>query len=495
MLRTQPFDGPGLAHYQAPEGWQSVKDNRVLDWPALVCASDQGPDAWSAQSWCESEGRMNWLRDPDTNHGVHGDTIGAAGEAGLLGFLYGLTVVLNIHFIPFNNGSNGQKIVQCTDSFRRFGSAKMALFKAFYREIAREQGYTEAEIDSDANMEAVFQRFLDASACNRAGSKVGMCRWYQVFQRLLLFIPCWTSFLVVLLRVNFNEPWMRDGLFTTRFSTEVQIDSTTPGVAPAQTKESATEALRALRAAARNSMQFVILFLVNPVHKRVALLLAVLTTATHCWYQEQAKKIKDADKCFAWKLRQSCGEYFEPLRNTFKLLRTPHRLEQMGFSIRFGPSDLNQQAGAAAFSDDDYVAARAGRFVQALIFKRIKRGMWLFLGWPGAFVQLLGDADTRDKLIACIRKTVEAYEWLEAQNTAASLKLVSRSPMRLVAVHQIVIALKCNEWQLTGRCRELLKQRSSSFGQSRIVEDGFLKERREEARAQLHEMAETHIWT
>lgn len=139
MLKMPPFGVGGLNRFRAPIGWATAEGAACLSWPCLVVSSDQGPDAWTAQSWLESpeHGCLNIVREPDShNHGLHNDALGAVMDINFGAFLYAATVVLNLHFMPWNNGAFGKKLSQAADSMRRLSGPGHPVFAHWRRASA-----------------------------------------------------------------------------------------------------------------------------------------------------------------------------------------------------------------------------------------------------------------------------------------------------------------------------------------------------------------------
>ena len=89
----------------------------------------------------------------------------------------------------------------------------------------------------------------------------------------------------------------------------------------------------------------------------------------------------------------------QPLKGTMQLLTTEHVLEDLGFLTKFGAKDLHTLTGDAKQCDDEYVASSTGRFVQALIKRRIFRSAWLLFGWPSRPALLVHES-TRYQVLA-----------------------------------------------------------------------------------------------
>lgn len=476
MLRMPPFDFGGLKRFQVPENWESVQGDACLQWPCLLLSADQGPGAWTGQSWMESpaHGRINMVREPDShNHGLHNDALGAVMDIGFGGFLHSATVVLNFHFMPWNNGSFGKKITQAADSLRRYSSPSHPIFARFADAIGK--GFCDVDLASPLAAGRIWASFLDSASFSTSGQKVGMCRWFQVFVSMKRLFLDWTSILVVLIRANLDEPWMKSQVFGAG-AEPVELGQNVPGVSErrVKTKCSVVEEIRELRKAVRNAMHFAITLLSTPVHRRMAGLLVKCTGMVQQWYHEQATTLKSSEANVKWMTEQRAGGFWAPLRKTFAAFLGSSLLDDLGFKLSFEPESLRVISTDASLCDDEFIAMQFGRFVQALVKRRVFRSAWVLFGWPGRLGMLL---DSRFRLKACeeLRAHSEAYDQAQLLGTKYLASRCSRSAFRLPCVRQIVEPLKANGWRVTDAILDKLRAREGGFKQSRIVENGFLK--------------------
>lgn len=498
MLNMPPFDIGGLKRFQVPADWKLVEGEACLDWPCLVVSADQGPDSWCAQSWLESpqHGRLNIVREPDShNHGLHNDALGAVMDINFGGFLYSATVVLNLHFMPWNNGAFGKKISEAAASMRLHSSSAHPVFSMFASTIGREKGFCDVDLSNPSAKEQVWAAFLDSGSLWTSGQKVGMCRWFQVFVSLRRLFQDWTSLLVVLVRSNLDEPWMRNEVFGPGAAEPVEMDPGMPGVAErrVQTKCSVVEEIRQLRKAVRNAMHFSMSFLSTPLHRRMCGLVVELTRSVQEWYHAQAVALKSSGSNRSWLARQLKDDFWKPFRQTFKAFGDASLLDDLGFKLRFSGGDIAVQALDARLCDDEFMALHMGKFAQALVKRRIFRSAWLLYGWPGRFASLLDEGSKSDAL-ADLRGHFETYQEAEQVGTKYLKSKCERGPFRLPCVRQIVEPIRANGWEVPESVLNKIRVREGGFKQSRIVENGFLQERRHEATARNFEMAELGVF-
>jgi hypothetical protein len=486
MLRCVPHNGPGLVRFQAPVDFQSILGDACLQWPCLVISADQGPDCNSAQNWMEdpSYGRINLIREPDShNHGIHNDTLGAATETGLGGFLYGMTVVLNLHFLPWSNGTYGNMLRNTAANIAANSAAQPATFLEWFDIIAKEKGCSRASFGSKETLDVVWRAFCTSEYLNKAGQKVGLCRWYQLIHRLRCFMPDWTSALLVLCRACQDETWFnkiyvyRCG--ATEGTGDIAVEPGMPGTSEVRTptKKSAADEIKQLRRACKHAFHFVILFLASIDNRRVGSILSTLTHATESWYTKQAKRLKCSEENHAWVLEQLGGDFWVPLRETFKALMSPAELERMEFDVQLS----NHSQDRNGTESDSKYSRIAGKFVQSLVRRRAFRSAWFTDGWPQSFIGFLGGAERREETGRLLKETYEAYEVAKTKDTVFYNSICSKSPFRLPAVRQMSEPLRANGWVASPEVLRRLEARNKMFKQSRVVENGFLLERQEES--------------
>ena len=163
------------------------------------------------------------------------------------------------------------------------------------------------------------------------------------------------------------------------------------GLGEKQTKCSVMEEIKQLRSVVRNAMHFT-LFLSNPLHRRMCGLVVIFTSKVQEWHHKQAVTLKTASTNRSWVLEQLRGAFMQLLNGTMQLLTTEHVLEDLGFLTKFGAKDLHTFVGDAKQCDDEYVASSTGRFVQALVGRRIFWSAWLLFHWATRAALLLHES-------------------------------------------------------------------------------------------------------
>eukprot|EP00971_Amphidinium_carterae_P332007 6465886-Amphidinium_carterae.1 len=477
--------GIGLKHFVVPADWREESAARPLDWPVLILSSDQGPDGWCAMSFLESPHvGLNIVREPDShNHGVHNDTIGACLDMGWGPFLYGMTVVLNLSFLPWGDGKFGGIVRGGHAEMLEASNHTERTFQNYLVQIAKEKDMETELYTGAAAEEAIFASFLNSEVFNKSHQKVGLCRWYQLFVRLRSFMVDWHSLIVVLLRVLIAEKFL-EHLVTTTMGSESKdgVLKQTESGGSVPTKKSSAEEVRALRSACKNAMELTLALLLDNMNRVRGFLLEERTRPVHEWYAKQAKEVRSATASLAWHLEQLGGGWIEPLRRTLDCLSNAEFLARVG--LRTSKRALSERVDAqhALLKEEQQVSSMCGEFVFRLIYRRVVREAWFTSGYPSVFALLIMP-ETRAAALHRLRKDYELFQEARSKDDAVLRKVVARSPFQLPCVMQVLSHLRLQEWVVDTALVEHLRKRCMALKQSRVVEDGFLTQKRQEEKS------------
>lgn len=227
------------------------------------------------------------------------------------------------------------------------------------------------------------------------------------------------------------------------------------------------------------------------IRRRMGAAVRSVVDAVLRWYHEQACTLKKGSKNKQWALQQLQGDFWIPIRGIFSVLTDPATLQRMGFSIQMHDGNYDAERDPELY-DDASLALQVGRLCQSLTRRRTFRSAWFMQGYPSRFTLLL-EPGLRDGILAEIKAVDVAYQRASEMHTELMHDIVMRSPFRLVCNHQIVEPLRAHGWRTTPMLLECLAQRASCFKQSRIIENGFLKERRKETGHTNFEMSAVTI--
>ena len=98
-----------------------------------------------------------------------------------------------------------------------------------------------------------------------------------------------------------------------------------------KTKCSVMEEIEQLRSVVRNAMHFTMVYLSNPLHRRMCGFVIIFTSRVQEWHHKQAETPKTASMKRSWVVEQLRGAFMQLLESTMQLLVTEHVLEDLGF--------------------------------------------------------------------------------------------------------------------------------------------------------------------
>ena len=148
-----------------------------LDWRLLILSPDSGSDGWAAMNWMD-QNEFCCDRTPDPSHGVWNDGVLAAGDSGLGVFLLILSICCNLPFMPWNDGRFGAMIAQsAADYCLTFTCDSCLFFKQYLKQIIAEKNLA-VDLGAEGCMEQAWQSMLESWSLYRAGSKIGLCRFF-----------------------------------------------------------------------------------------------------------------------------------------------------------------------------------------------------------------------------------------------------------------------------------------------------------------------------
>ena len=479
--------GPGLKHFQRPpEGSEDPAASLPpLQWPLLIWASDEGPDMWGAFNFLVSQKcRLNLARTPDTNHGVHGDVLRSLVAAGLGSHMYVFCVIVNVSFLPWGDGRYGREMAELMDEHQELWTHEDSpIFLFFMKLLARDKGMTH-EVHTDEGVRELWQAVHDSRSLRCLGSKVGMCRFYQLVKELQAFMPDWHSVLLwACLQTCDSMFWDKEAMREMdmrlrRFSAAPEADAAGP------TKKSSADNVKALRRMCKNPVELAAVTLMDPMMHARAGAVCFLPQPTHEWYMDQAHRLRSAPAAATWCKQQIGGDLWKPLRGSFAQLRDPVLLEKLDVLLRPSPRHMAAGLGGADVEEQDQIAAMAGKVSTLLVYHRCIRLSWMWSGWPAGVVSF-ADPEPAVALGAVERLKIH-YTAFEATKGLASKywqDVVKRSMMDHYSVQMFTRTLSELNWVLGEAVVAKADEFAHSCWQSLLVEDGFLRERRAEARA------------
>ena len=323
-----PFGaGPGLRHFVVTE--DAEKTVPPLRWPRLLMSTDEGPDIFGLQTWMDNQARVCLQRTPDPSHGVHGDTLLAAEDCFLGPFLYLMTLVINIAFLPWNDGKFGHQISECWAEWSSFFTHEDdPVQQMLWEELITERGWQDRE-GAEGTPAELHEDMKHSRAFRKLGNKVGMCRFYQLFVEVASFLSIWYTTLASVLILCLDMQVIHSGACGEALR-KLQRARDLPGADGERipTKRSSAEELRELRAACKNSLHLICVTLMEPRNYRYAAMLTEMSVCTHAWYCHAATVLRSVDESVEWCRQQDDSGFQKHLAGTWQRLQNRTSLEK-----------------------------------------------------------------------------------------------------------------------------------------------------------------------
>ena len=264
--------------------------------------------------------------------------------------------------------------------------------------------------------------------------------------------------------------------------------------AKASTKQSSIDEVRQLRAACRDPLELAAHVLTDSMARPRAACLCILSEVCHAWYSSQATHLRSAEAGRAWILGQASGDIWHHMQDSWALLREPSKLDSIGLLVS-AEHMTGLDLAHAQSSEQEEIAKLCGKFVSSLVLRRSRRTMWMWGGWPTGLVLLSHHVEAiRLGTLSRLRSQWDAFQEARDRGSKFWLAVCERCPLAHLSVQQFVLPLQESGWVLSQPVQELAKKISLGPWQSRLVEDGFLRQRRAEHKAANLQLSDAAIW-
>lgn len=256
-----------------------------------------------------------------------------------------------------------------------------------------------------------------------------------------------------------------------------------------------SEALRKMRAACRNTLELSTLVLADPHLHTTCRLIAAAMEPLRRWQSAQSKALRSCSEVLGWYQRQALGQGWACLNELVRLLSDPGVLSDLGVgrvlaglsaSSRLSRDDI-------VVINEDKVVTAYGDLILGLLGARLQTETCYTQALPLRLVSLLSD-EAAPQAIEQLHKQYKAWQEVEALTSYFWKRVQLRSPFGLCFVQQVIELLAENKWAMSDKLAGVLRGAFSGLGQTKIVEDGFQKERHAESKNSNRRMALARSW-
>ena len=205
--------------------------------------------------FCERVLHVNCDETPDAKHGVHDDVQLACFDSSLGPCMYLVAVSMNLSFMHWGDGRFGEIIRAGASEYFKTMTHECFLFRASFEHFLFEKQLQSIRGDEHL-IEEVWSQVEASASFKISGSKVGICRFFQLFKLLVAFVEDWHAKLLVRVWVSLSEDCMSAPSLV-KLAGRPNLRGL-PGSAAdtvLATRQSSADEIRALRQACNNSFQ------------------------------------------------------------------------------------------------------------------------------------------------------------------------------------------------------------------------------------------------
>ena len=230
-----------------------------------------------------------------------------------------------------------------------------------------------------------------------------------------------------------------------------------------------------LRNATKNNLHLAVILLLDPMSHTLLVLIVERTKELLQWYQRQEKELRSCVAAQAWLTEQVAHGFSRHLIAIMSVLTDESSLQKMG---------LRREAahGGDVFGHvQKGLARKALDFCMALALQRLKRLLYVIIGWPCRSCLLASPDESVSNTIA--RELLQdADNDLAAQQLRGVYwnKVNKRSLFRQTSVEQIVQALRRRNGTVDHDVQHFSRRAFSMIMASKGSEDGICVLRRKE---------------
>lgn len=200
---------------------------------------------------------------------------------------------------------------------------------------------------------------------------------------------------------------------------------------------------KTLRSCAQNSAAIALLFLGDNLNGDLLELAMWASRPVMSWHTGCERQVRNVDGASAWLRAQLDGQFFDHLTEVWKSLSPPGFFGGVGLlSFQFAAeNDLS----AERILEDDEKTGMAGQTAMNFISSRLVRAMWMLGNYRVALTRLASDDPAiANQALQLFKGDYEIWKRLKVRDRPGTIwrAMIERSPFLLVAVQQVVEALK-----------------------------------------------------
>lgn len=404
--------GPGLAlfSYDAarPEraGWRT--------WPFLGISQDLGSDGNCGYHFAAYALGLSVLQFGDPSHGANRDLTLSLKDAGFFSLWLLCMVSWNLPFGPDRTDerrhqiSDAMKSLFATetlgscDLFQAMAPAMLADLAAMNVELPG-QDSPENELWAWLAERDIFRRSGRRAELNRFMGSLETAQYNVLFWHVDLFERTFVALECDMLRGQ----GMQQKLVLKCGEAERVGEGGGSTSAARLTLED-----RSLKSCCENCVAISVMVLSDETNRKIAQIVIQCASPVRRWHGFQNKTIRSAPASRDWMLQQTAGQYMAHIREVIAQLSSPEALQNTGFVLSADEACAMGNDGAAFESQFADIFAI---FCLSLASCRMRRGMWMVLGWTMRMNLIFKDEPTRAQTIEASKEDLSIWRRFQAR--------------------------------------------------------------------------------
>ena len=258
----------------------------------------------------------------------------------------------------------------------------------------------------------------------KKGERVGLCRFMGAVRVAEARLPEWNRRALELFYFGIQT----GALTATKYAKLLASARLVPDYDDAEGPMArGAEALKKLRAICKNTLQVATLFYADEDnHQRQAILVRVCRFVTE--FQGHASKMcRSINDSMVWAAKMAGGTFVNVVGHTLRIIEDPVAVTDMRFASSFPVGVGAVQVCHPIVVQSNEMAKTAGQLVLALAANFLRKGSYIWLGWPFRFVLLTDPGDVAKITLQELREDWERYSRLLAIPGSAAAAMRKRS--------------------------------------------------------------------
>lgn len=430
-----------------------------------------GGDGWSSAHWLMAEKSVCMVLLGDTSHRVWNDTELAMRDTNIWQIALMCVVLCNIDEGAWRDSRWWEQARDAVCEHTQVAGLECPLLAGVAATILEERG-EEYLVGGDL-VQTRLQEIMQETVQHKM-VRIGMSRLFAYFDAMQMMLKQWTTRYFIYAYVALQLGQLSE-VTTAKFA-KVHIRRIQAGedVAKSTTTHDKEE-VRKMRSSCANTMVYAIKLLSDPELKKLNTGLCALTRPMREWHTAQSKLNRSSAESLKFYVSMATGGIWESLNMTMKTLQSPAFWDVVGLNSLRQPCRRPADPECPAVQEDNELSSTLADYCFNLVGRRLASLSW-HEGYPGVLAAL--SAPEAGMAVAA-RMKQDMGDWATIGELPGAFwnKFRGRSSLNFLVVVKFAKMLQESDWEITPEISKQVSQSFSGVTQTKIVEDGFRKEK------------------